>query len=118
MTTLFGASVACAINDMQQSISPVRKAYKSLERQGRLIKMRNSLIHELERIEDMDVSEARELDLKFIALRAYLCLTSRTLRKEEIYAARCAKRRGDLAPAFALAKRYAEIQDILEEYFF
>jgi len=117
-TTLFGATIACAINDVQQAVSPIRKTYKSLEREGRLIKMRNSLIRELERIEDMDVSECREFELKYIALKTYLRLTRRTLRKEELYAARQLKRKGNIAPAMELAKRNAEIKDILEDYFF
>lgn len=117
-TTLFGATIACAINDVQQAVSPIRKTYKSLERQGQLIKMRNSLKAELENIEDKCYSEAREFELKWLALKTYLRLTHNTMRREELYAARQLKRNGNIGPAIAIAKRNAELQDILEDYFF
>ena len=118
MTGLFGEVIACAINGTCGSIRPKFKVYKSLVREGKLIRMRDRLKAELESIEDMCLPERKEFDLKWIALAAYLKLTHRTMRREELYAAREAKRHGNFGPAIEVAKRNAELKDILEEYFF
>jgi len=117
MTSLLGASIANAINDARCAVSPVKKAYKHLERQGALIKMRKTLEQRLEAIEDECHDELTEFALKFNALNAYLALSHRIMRREELYAARQAYRKGDIGPAMDLAKRNAEIKDLLEEYF-
>lgn len=111
------ARVSCALNDISCATSRLQKSYKSLERQGQLIKMRKSLKASLEAVEAKDLSHDAEFLMKLDILNTYLRLTGRTVQKEEMHAAREAFRHGNLGPMEALARNDAELQDIIEEYF-
>lgn len=115
--SLAAASVACKINDMACATSRIQKTYKSLERQGQLIKMRKSLRASLEAIEAKDFNRDVEFLMKLDILNTYLRLTGRTVQKEELHAAREAVRHGNLGPMAALARNDAELEEIIEEYF-
>jgi len=117
MTSMFGAMIANKINDIACATSPVRKAYKSLERDGKMVRARNQLASDLEKIDDRDLPDEIDLSLKIEALSRYYSRVGKAVRREEIYAAREAYRHGNLGPSINLAKRYAEIKDLLEEYF-
>lgn len=116
MGSVAAATAACIKNDLEHSLSRPRKIYKSLERQGKIIRMINSLERELEKIEDDCYSPDVELHLKLVAFNTVFTVMGRTMSREQVFAERELRRHGNIGPIYAMAKQDQRLADLFEEY--